>query len=95
MRHFSLLVLLVLVPGEASFAYVGPGPGITLIGSLIAVAAAVVLALGGILLWPLRSLLRRRRAKMVEANQALDEVSLPDSKSVAEHQPSSELPRDI
>ncbi len=43
------------------YAYVGPGVGITLLGALWAVLAAVILAIVGILVWPIRALLRRRR----------------------------------
>ena len=53
-------IFLTGVPGTAS-AYVGPGAGITMLGSLIAVAAAVILALGGIVIFPVRAMLRRRR----------------------------------
>jgi hypothetical protein len=42
-------------------AYVGPGAGITLIGALWAVIVAVVLMVGGLLAWPFRAFLRRRK----------------------------------
>jgi hypothetical protein len=51
-----------LLTSGPSMAYVGPGAGITLIGSLWAVLVAVVLALAGLLWWPLRALLQRRKA---------------------------------
>lgn len=44
-----------------AMAYVGPGAGITMLGALWAVIAAVVLAIGGIVLWPIRRLLRRSK----------------------------------
>jgi uncharacterized iron-regulated membrane protein len=40
------------------FAYVGPGAGITMLSALWAVILAVG---GGILFWPIRSLLRKLR----------------------------------
>jgi hypothetical protein len=46
---------------QTSLAYVGPGSGITMIGSLLAVIGAVILTIVGILLWPLRLLMRRLR----------------------------------
>ena len=58
---------------EASFAplaYVGPGPGLGLIGSLLAVLAAVVLGLLGLVLYPLRLLRQWRRSRAEQASAA-------------------------
>jgi hypothetical protein len=52
---------LVLAGATPAFAYVGPGAGVTLLGALGGLAVVVVLAIGSILLWPLRALMRRRR----------------------------------
>ncbi len=49
-------------PGTA-MAYVGPGAGLTLIGSLIGLVIAILTALGIILYWPVRALIRRIRGK--------------------------------
>jgi hypothetical protein len=43
-----------------ALAYIGPGAGITMLGALWGVVAAVALALGAVLFWPVRALLRRR-----------------------------------
>ncbi len=52
-------------------AYIGPGAGFTLLGSLWAVLAAVITAIAGILLWLIRALFRlRRRAKESAAESA-------------------------
>lgn len=50
----------VCLPAEA---YVGPGAGITMLGALWAVIAAVLFALGGLMIWPIRVLRRRFRPK--------------------------------
>ena len=42
-------------------AYIGPGAGITMLGALWGVIVAVALALGAVLFWPIRILLRKRR----------------------------------
>jgi len=45
------------------FAYVGPGAGLGMIGSLLAVLAAILIALLGVVLYPLmllRNLFKRR-----------------------------------
>ena len=68
--HFITTLRLCLLTPTQVWAYVGPGPGITLMGSLFAVALAIVFALGGILIWPLRSFLRRRRAAAKSKNDS-------------------------
>jgi uncharacterized membrane protein len=46
---------------EPAFAYVGPGAGITMLGALWAVIAAILFALVGLLWWPVRAMRRRRK----------------------------------
>lgn len=60
----KLIVVAVLaaVPLLAH-AYVGPGAGLGMIGSLLAVVGAMLLSILGLILWPLRMLKQRRRAK--------------------------------
>ena len=63
--RFLLLVTLGIFfasgAGSTAQAYFGPGAGITMLGALWAVILAVVLAIGGVLLWPIRALILRRR----------------------------------
>ena len=47
----------------AAQAYVGPGAGLTAIGTMIALIAALVLALVGFVWYPLRRMMRARKAK--------------------------------
>lgn len=49
---------------EPASAYVGPGAGLALIGSVVAVAAAVLIAVVALVLFPLRMAIKaaRRRA---------------------------------
>jgi hypothetical protein len=54
------LTLAVLFPGEAN-AYVGPGAGLSALGTLIAFVAAVVLSVIGFVWYPIKRLLRRLR----------------------------------
>lgn len=44
-----------------ALAYIGPGAGITMLGALWGVVVAILLAVGAVLLWPIRILFRRRR----------------------------------
>ncbi len=45
------------------FAYTGPGPGLGLLGSLLAVFAVVLIGLLGLVLYPLRLMRKRLRKK--------------------------------
>lgn len=56
-----LLLALGLTLSTPALAYIGPGAGITMLGALWGVIVAVVLALGAVLFWPIRALLRRRK----------------------------------
>jgi len=58
---FALTLFLFALAAPAQ-AYVGPGAGVSLIGAAIGLIFAVVLALGVIVLWPLRRLLKHRKA---------------------------------
>jgi hypothetical protein len=55
-------VVLAIMAPDAAFAYIGPGAGLGMIGSLVAVLGAVLLAVVGLLVLPFRMLARRRKA---------------------------------
>jgi hypothetical protein len=55
----TAFLAVALLPASAA-AYVGPGAGISLIGSTIGLLVAVGMAIGFVIIWPLRSLFRRR-----------------------------------
>lgn len=58
----ALLVLAASsLPGAAE-AYIGPGAGLSAIGSLLALIGAVLLAIVGFVWYPVRRLLRRGKA---------------------------------
>ena len=64
MQHFSLpaavMVMLLASPGVA-MAYVGPGAGITVIGTAIAFVGVLVLAIVGFLWYPIKRLLAKMK----------------------------------
>jgi hypothetical protein len=51
---------LALFAATPAFAYVGPGAGLSLLGALWGVVAAVVVALAFVVIWPVRRLIKRR-----------------------------------
>jgi len=61
--RFTLIAVPFLLSGlcEPALAYVGPGAGVTMLGALWAVIVAVVFVIGGLLIWPIRMLLRKTR----------------------------------
>jgi hypothetical protein len=62
MKTLGPIVLVLTLLATPAYAYIGPGAGITVLGALWAVVVALVLAVAAVFLWPLRALLRRRRA---------------------------------
>lgn len=69
MRAQTIRVLLAAGSGVAAglvahpaLAYVGPGAGVSLIGAALGLIAAVFSVVGFILVWPIRALLKKRRA---------------------------------
>jgi len=67
---FILMALAQMLPlsAGAAYAYVGPGPGLTVIGALWAVIAAVLLAVLAIVRWPLRYMLRKLKGDKDKLN---------------------------
>ena len=60
MSKILLLLIAIAAPGTAA-AYMGPGAGLGMLGSLIAVIAALGIALLGIVLLPVRMIMKKRR----------------------------------
>jgi len=72
---FRVLVLTAaLLFSLPASAYIGPGAGISVLGSLLGILATIVVAIGAIVMWPLRKALKKRR----QASAGTD-GSTPDS----------------
>lgn len=67
-----LIAFLLLVASTHAQAYIGPGAGLSVLGSLWTVLVGIVLALLAILSWPIRVLWRRLRGKKTSAVAAAD-----------------------
>jgi uncharacterized membrane protein len=69
----------LLLP-TAAMAYIGPGAGASLAGSLFGVLAAIVTALAIVLFWPLRLMYKKIKGnkqaatETVDASEAAEEV---------------------
>ena len=71
MRRATVLLIpaatLAVFCCHPAMAYVGPGAGITILGALWSVILAIALAIGAVLFWPIRVLIRRRRNRASKA----------------------------
>jgi membrane protein implicated in regulation of membrane protease activity len=56
------LLLLVSLAGSA-MAYIGPGAGISVLGSLLGILTTILVAIAAIIFWPLRKFMKRRKAR--------------------------------
>lgn len=57
----ALFVMLLLMASPQVLAYIGPGAGVSFLGSIWALLVGIVLALAAVLFWPIRFLVRRLR----------------------------------
>jgi predicted esterase YcpF (UPF0227 family) len=64
MRIRIALALVLLLQALPALAYIGPGSGISLLGGLWGVLVAIVLAIGAVLIWPIRYVFRRLKRKL-------------------------------
>ena len=71
MIRIASVVICLLLPASA-FAYVGPGAGLTAIGTIVALVAALFLAIVGFIWYPVKRLLRKRKSRLpaVELEEA-------------------------
>jgi hypothetical protein len=60
-RLSIFLTLMVLAPFAS--AYIGPGSGISVVGSLLGLLVTIVLAFGAVILWPYRRMMKKRLQK--------------------------------
>lgn len=59
--------LALALAATPAFAYIGPGAGISFIGSIFTWIAGILIALFAILFWPIRLMIRRLRGKKGKA----------------------------
>lgn len=78
-------LFLILGLPDTSFAYVGPGAGLSIIGSLLAFLAAIVVGIFGFLWFPIRRFLRKRKlAKERAAEESAGASDTPANAQGAE-----------
>ncbi len=72
----SNVAVFFLLSSATAFAYIGPGAGISVLGSLLGILSTILLAIVAIVAWPLRKLMKRRKAT---ASSESDSVETADS----------------
>ncbi len=80
-RLFAYFLILMTVTPTAS-AYIGPGSGISIVGSLLGLLATIFLAVGAIVIWPYRRMLKKRMQKKSEENDDEDTQARAPRESV-------------
>jgi hypothetical protein len=73
LKLLALLPLLLLT--NSAVAYVGPGAGISVLGSLLGILATIFVAIGAIIFWPIRKFMKRRKARLNTEASANDNNS--------------------
>lgn len=58
-----LFALMLIGLSQSAFAYIGPGAGVSFLGSVWAVLLGIVLAVAAVLIWPIRYMIRRMRRR--------------------------------
>jgi len=80
-KCIALIILMVTLSAPtAAFAYVGPGAGLSLLGALWALLAAVATAIFFVVAWPIRKMMRNRRRKLVAqeaGGETVESVAAP------------------
>ncbi|HPU15517.1 MAG TPA: hypothetical protein PK808_05495 [Polymorphobacter sp.] len=61
------LVLVIAAAAVPAQAYAGPGAGLSMIGSLVALIGAVLAGIFGFVWFPIKRLLKKRKASQVDA----------------------------
>ncbi len=58
-----LVIILINIIPQSAMAYIGPGTGLSVIGAFLAAITAIIAALFGFLWYPIKRLLRAKKAK--------------------------------
>jgi len=58
-----LLAFVILTEVSTALAYIGPGAGMSVLGSLLGILATIFVAIGAIIIWPLRKFMKRRKTR--------------------------------
>lgn len=63
----AVAIVTTLAAPSAAMAYVGPGAGLSIVGTVLAFVAAIVAGILGFLWFPIRRLIRKRKEAAAKA----------------------------
>lgn len=81
-RLSQICVLITAAP--MAMAYIGPGSGISVIGSLLGLLATILLALGAIALFPFRRMMKKRAQAQAGETEELESGAVVETASTEE-----------
>ena len=68
-----LIAAFLCLSAGPAYAYIGPGAGLTAIGTVLALGAAILLAIVGFVWYPVKRLRQSRKAAATEADKPTEE----------------------
>lgn len=68
----TIAAVVALAMAPAAWSYVGPGAGLGVLGAIVAVIAALLASVVGLVLWPIRKFMRRRKGAATTANEGTE-----------------------
>jgi len=68
-----ILAGLLAAHAPVAAAYVGPGAGLGMIASIVAVVLAVLATIVGLVVWPIRRLMQRKKTGTAEPKPPVDD----------------------
>lgn len=71
----TVIVLLLLLTSNIAYAYVGPGLGLGVIGAIFGAILAVLLAVVGVIWYPVKRLLKKKGQSTDNADEQLANIS--------------------
>jgi len=71
------LIFLIVFLSSPAFAYVNPGAGITFLGALLGLLAALLFLVVGLVLWPIRRYLQRKKAQQTAEQDVVAQQDPP------------------
>jgi uncharacterized membrane protein len=86
-RSYQVAIfVLICVPGSLAHAYVGPGAGLSAIGSVLAFIGACLLVIVGFIWYPVKRMLKRKKTPAAEQETAAENETAV-SESAEEKEP--------
>lgn len=83
MMRFVIFALSVLFLTSPAAAYVGPGLGLGVIGVIFGFIFSIILAIVGVVWYPVKRMMKKRKAGAAAVDTAQDETHLAEKKNDA------------